>query len=71
MDFEIKTDLPAPHAYMASNPRDNYALRKGQPVEIVGDGFIPGTLRVRPGPDCDAREVPSHVVGLREQGELL
>ena len=61
--------LPAPRPHESISP-SNYPLPAGAVVEVGGDGFLPGTLKVRLSPHHSWRDVWEHTVRPVEQEEL-
>ena len=59
--------VPRPHESISSS---NYSLPAGAVVEVGGDGFLPGTLKVRPSPHHSWRDVWEDAVRPVEQEEL-
>ena len=61
--------LPVPRPHESISP-SNYPLPAGAVVEVGGDGFLPGTLKVRPSPFHSWRDVWEDAVRPVEQEEL-
>ena len=67
--WAMAESLPAPRPHESVSPR-NYPLPAGAVVEVGGDGFLPGTLKVRPSPHHSWRDVWEGAVRPVEQEEL-